>query len=165
MFTISRLRRGEGALLRELRLRALSDAPYAFATSVEAAEARSAEHWEDFAVKSEAAETQVTFVVVSNRMWLGMASAFLEPDEPRTAQMVQMWVEPESRGLGLGRRLVDAVVDWARERGMTRLRASVTEGNIAAGSLYAAVGFRPTGEQRPLRSNPSLTEIGLARDL
>ncbi len=165
MFTIRRLRQGEGVPLRELRLRALGDAPYAFATSLEAAEARSAEHWEDFALKSETAETQVTFVVVSNGMWLGMASAFVDSDEPRTAQMVQMWVEPESRGLGLGRELVDAVVDWARERGVTQLRASVTEGNIAAGSLYAAVGLLATGEQRPLRSNPSLREIELARDL
>jgi len=93
-----------------------------------------------------------------------MASAFLEPDEPRTAEMVQVWVEPESRGLGLGRRLVDAVVDWARERGVIRLKASVTEGNLAAESLYAAVGFLPTGDQRPLPSTPALREIGLARD-
>lgn len=165
VFTIHRLRQGEGARLRELRLRALSDAPYAFATSLKAAEGRSAEHWEDFALKSEAAETQVTFVVVADRTWLGMASAFLQPDEPGTAEMVQMWVEPRSRGLGLGRRLVDAVADWARKRGVTRLKASVTEGNVAAESLYAAVGFRPTGEQRALASNPSLREVGLARGL
>jgi GNAT superfamily N-acetyltransferase len=151
--------------LRELRLRALSEAPYAFATSFDAAAARSAQHWEDFALKSEAAETQVTFVVVGEEAWLAMASVFLNLDEPGGAQMVQMWVDPESRGLGLGRLLVDAVADWARERGVTRLKASVTEGNHAAEALYEAVGFLPTGEQQPLSSNPSLTEVVLARDL
>ena len=163
--TIRRLRAGEGARLRELRLRALSDAPYAFATSLEAAEARPAEHWENFALKSEAAETQVTFIVAGDRMWLGMASAFVDLDDPDTVNLVQMWVAPESRGHGLGRQLVEAVADWARERGTTRLKTSVTEGNHAAESLYTAVGFLPTGELRPLRSNPSLSEVGLARDL
>ena len=102
MLAIRRLRAGEGARLRELRLRALSDAPYAFATSLAAAEARPAEHWEDFALKSEAAETQVTFIVAGDRMWLGMASAFVDLDDPHTAQLVQMWVAPESRGQGSG---------------------------------------------------------------
>ncbi len=107
MLTIRRLRAGEAARLRELRLRALRDAPYAFATSFAAAEARPAEHWEDFALKSEAAETQVTFIVAGDRAWVGMASAFVDSDDAGTAQLVQMWVAPESRGQGLGRRLVE----------------------------------------------------------
>ena len=82
MLAIRRLRAGEGVRLRELRLRALSDAPYAFATSLAAAEARPAEHWEDFAAKSEAAETQVTFIVAGGRDWVGMASAFVDLDDP-----------------------------------------------------------------------------------
>lgn len=165
MLTIRRLRAGEAAPLRELRLRALRDAPHAFATSFAAAEARPAEHWEDFAVKSEVAETQVTFIVAGDRDWVGMASAFVDPDDAGTAQLVQMWVAPESRGQGLGRRLVEAVADWARERGVAQLKTSVTEGNDAAESLYAAVGFLPTGERHPLPSNPSLNEVGLARHL
>jgi GNAT superfamily N-acetyltransferase len=163
--TVRRLRRGEGEQLRELRLRALAEAPYAFATSFEAARERPAEHWEEFALKSEAAESQVTFVVFDGGVWLGMASAFLNPDERGEAQMVQMWVDPASRGLGLGRLLVEAVAQWARERGVTRLEASVTEGNKPAEVLYEGVGFLPTGEERPLASNPSLTEIVLTRDL
>ena len=162
--TVRRLRRGEGEQLRELRLRALAEAPYAFATSFEAARARPAEHWEEFALKSEAAASQVTFVVFEDDPWLGMASAFLNPDEPGEAHMVQMWVDPASRGQGLGRLLVEAIAEWASERGVTRLEASVTEGNKPAEILYEGVGFLPTGDQRPLASNPSLTEIVLARD-
>lgn len=89
--TVRRLRRREGEQLRELRLRALAEAPYAFATTFEAARARPAEHWEEFALKSEAAASQVTFVVFEDDPWLGMASAFLNPDEPGEAHMVQMW--------------------------------------------------------------------------
>ena len=162
---LRRIGKHEGARLRELRLRALRDAPHAFATTFEQAQARPPQHWEDFAVKSEVAETQVTLVVVDDARWLAMASCFLDDQEPHTAWLVQMWVEPESRGLGLGRRLVEAAADWARARGVTRLKTSVSEGNAAAEALYEAVGFRPTGERAPLASNPSVAEIGLTREL
>lgn len=162
---VRRLRKGEGLRLRELRLRALHDAPHAFATSFEKARVRAPQHWEEFAIKSEVAETQVTFVVVDQPRWLAMTSGFLDENDPHTAHLMQMWVEPGSRGLGLGRRLVQAVVGWARERGATRLKTSVSEGNAAPLALYQAVGFRPTGERRPLASNSSLTEVGLVLDL
>ena len=48
-----------------------------------------------------------------------------------------MWVDPTARGLGLGPLLVEAVADWARERGVTQRKASVTKGNAAA-ALYAS---------------------------
>jgi GNAT superfamily N-acetyltransferase len=151
--------------LRELRLRALRDAPYAFATSFERAQEKPLQHWEDFAVKSEMGETQVTLVVIDDAHWRAMASCFLEEQEEHTAWLVQMWVEPESRGLGLGRRLVEAAADWASARGVTRLKTSVSEGNAAAEALYEAAGFHPTGERSRLASNPSVAEVGLIRHL
>ena len=162
---LRRIRKHESARLRELRLRALRDAPHAFATSFERAQDRSRQHWEDFAVKSEVAETQVTLVVVDDARWVAMASCFLDEQDPHTAWLVQMWVEPESRGLGLARLLVEAAADWARARGVTRLKTSVSEGNAAAQALYKAVGFHPTGERRQLASNPSVVEVGLIRHL
>lgn len=162
---LRRIRKHEAARVRELRLRALRDAPGAFATSFERAQERPLQHWEDFAVKSEMAETQVTLVVVDDARWLAMTSCFLDKQEPHTAWLVQMWVEPESRGRGLGRRLVEAAADWARARGVTRLKTSVSEGNASAEALYEAVGFHPTGARGRLASNPSVAEVGLIRHL
>ena len=162
---LRRVRKSEARRLRELRLRALRDAPDAFATTVEQAQERPPQHWEDFAVKSEVAATQVTLVVVDDARWLAMTSCFLDEEVPHAAWLVQMWVEPESRGLGLGRRLVEAAADWARARGVTRLKTSVSEGNAAAEALYEAVGFHPTGERGRLASNPSVAEVGLIREL
>ena len=162
---LRRIRKHDAARLRELRLRALRDAPHAFATSFERAQERPPHHWEDFAAKSEVAETQVTLVVVDDARWLAMSSCFLDEQDPHTAWLVQMWVDPESRGLGLGRRLVEATVDWARARGVTWLKTSVSEGNAAAEALYKAVDFHPTGERGRLASNPSVAEVGLIRHL
>ena len=162
---LRRIRKHEAVRLRELRLRALRDAPHAFATSFERAQDRPPQHWEDFAVKSEVAESQVTLVVVDDARWLAMTSCFLDKQDPNTAWLAQMWVEPESRGLGLGRRLVEAAADWARARGVTRLKTSVSEDNVAAEALYKAVGFHPTGERGRLASNPSVEEVNLIRHL
>ncbi len=151
--------------MRELRLRALKEAPYAFATSFHEAAARPAQHWDDFARQSSAGEAQVTFVAAEGERWLAMASAFVSTDATDVGHLVQMWVDPSCRRLGLGRQLVEAIADWARERGITQLKTSVTAGNERAEALYEAAGFLPTGERRPLPSDSSLTEVVLSRYL
>ena len=106
---IRRLCTGEGAAIRELRLRALQDAPYAFSASL-------ADEVDD-----------------ALSQWEG--------------------------------RLLDAATDWARGRGAARLELSVSDRAAEAAQLYAARGFQPTGEIRPLPSDTSATEISLALPL
>ncbi len=52
-----------------------------------------------------------------------------------------LFVREEARGSGLGRALVEAVVDLARERGCRRVELDVNEGNAAALALYESLGF------------------------
>jgi ribosomal protein S18 acetylase RimI-like enzyme len=61
-----------------------------------------------------------------------------------------MWVDPAWRSHGVGRRLLDAVVVWAGERGL-RCHLDVTVGNDAARRLYEGYGFVATGGTEPLR--------------
>ena len=56
-----------------------------------------------------------------------------------------MWVHPEYRGKGVGSRLIDSVIDWAKMAGKSELLLDVGDENIAAIALYEAKGFRPTG--------------------
>jgi GNAT superfamily N-acetyltransferase len=79
--------------------------------------------------------------------------------------IVSMWVAPEARGHGLGRRLLDVVVDWAREVGAPYVELWVTEGNGPAQTLYERAGFLPTGVRAPLDTDPSLAGIKLRRVL
>src|SRR5580658_1720669 len=52
-------------------------------------------------------------------------------------------VEPEHRGLGVGRSLLERVEERARELGCRKLTLEVQEGNARAMGLYDRFGFDP----------------------
>ena len=53
-------------------------------------------------------------------------------------------VDPEARGRGIGRRLLDATLAFLQSRGAPRVVLSTAEGNAAAQRLFAGAGFRRT---------------------
>ncbi len=162
---LRRLREDEVQLLRDLRLRALRDAPAAFAESLEEGRAQSLERWTEWTRTGAAGAAQVTVVAVQGGRGLGMVAGRLLADPPGAAWLEALWVDPSIRRAGLGSRLIEAVATWSRGRGATRLDLSVTEGNEPAGALYAHAGFLETGRRRPLPADPSRTEVFLSRPL
>lgn len=149
--------------MRELRLRALGDAPYAFASSVERERDMPEKFWrERLAWRSEGG---VTLVAEDDAGWWGMVGAFVPEDRPRAVHLVAMWVDPGRRRRGIGRELVKAVAAWARDRGADELLLWVTETNESAAKLYGSMGFRPSGKRQPLPSDPSLTEMEMVLQL
>jgi GNAT superfamily N-acetyltransferase len=65
---------------------------------------------------------------------------FVAPDVPE----LTMAVFAGSRGQGIGRQLLNAVVDTAREKGHTAVSLSVEDDN-AARRLYESAGFKAVG--------------------
>jgi GNAT superfamily N-acetyltransferase len=65
---------------------------------------------------------------------------YVAPDVPELSMAV---IAPE-RGRGVGRRLLEALLTRASERGWRALSLSVEDGNQAA-ALYGAVGFESVG--------------------
>lgn len=53
-------------------------------------------------------------------------------------------VDPERRGHGVGRRLLEAVLEYVRSRGLAQIVLSTAERNEAAQRFFAGVGFRRT---------------------
>jgi ribosomal protein S18 acetylase RimI-like enzyme len=53
-------------------------------------------------------------------------------------------VDPECRGRGVGRRLLEAAVAFVQSRGLSQLVLSTAERNEAAQGFFASVGFRRT---------------------
>ena len=52
-----------------------------------------------------------------------------------------LYVRPEARGKGLGRELMRAAAEWARDQGADHLELDVLEDNAAARHLYERLGF------------------------
>jgi GNAT superfamily N-acetyltransferase len=59
----------------------------------------------------------------------------------RYVEIENMAVKQSAQRQGVGRALIDAAVDWARGRGVTRLELNVYEFNEAAAALYSGTGF------------------------
>ena len=69
-----------------------------------------------------------------------------------------MAVFPESRGQGIGRQLLNAIVDAAREKGHTAVSLSVEDDN-AARRLYESAGFTAVGRSGNSDTMVASTEI------
>lgn len=59
-------------------------------------------------------------------------------------------VVPSHRGCGIGSRLLEAGLLWARERGLKRVELKVHEENVGARRLYERLGFEVEGRHRAL---------------
>jgi ribosomal protein S18 acetylase RimI-like enzyme len=66
--------------------------------------------------------------------------ALLDP----AAWLHDIYVAPEARARGVGRRLVGAAFDAARTLGSNRLMLSVSPHNADGRALFERLGFRPT---------------------
>jgi ribosomal protein S18 acetylase RimI-like enzyme len=70
---------------------------------------------------------------------VGCGALKLHGREP--AEIKRMWVSPEARGLGLGRRLLRELEEHARERGATAGRLETNRALTEAIALYRSAGY------------------------
>ncbi len=126
-------------LWRALRLEALREAPAAFGSTLA--------DWQGAGdVESRWRErlASVAFNVIASLdlVPVGMVSGIGDPPE---IELISMWVAPAARGKGVGDRLVDAVIDWAKSQGASRVVLSVKVGNDSAVRLYQRHQFVEQG--------------------
>lgn len=155
--------RDEWEPVRDLRLRALADAPDAFGSTLDRERRLGEAGWIDWIEGWEGA-TNVMFIAERDDRWIGMALGSRTGDEDHT-HVYGMWVDPMWRGTGVGARLVEGVLRWARSWGARWVGLGVTETNDGAAGFYEHLGFVDTGERYPLREGSRLTCRVLRREL
>jgi ribosomal protein S18 acetylase RimI-like enzyme len=161
----------DGPLIRQLRLRALADALYAFGREAFAEESEFPDgHWNRLAAQVGGRdplrrERCASFVAFDADGACGTITGYLCPEEPRRAYLSAAWIDPHCRRQGLGRRLVDEVVAWAESRGADHLRLWVDDTNPGAAEFYRALGFVPTGESRPVSEGSADRQSGFELEL
>jgi GNAT superfamily N-acetyltransferase len=152
--TVRRLTEDDWKTLREIRLRALLDAPESFYSTYQESVGLTEDDW-----RSRLASTdRVTLLAELDERPAGMVSgAPTSEDErdPRAALMLAMWVEPESRGHGVANALTGALLDWSREQGYRRLRSGCTTRLRARPRSTAG-----PGSSRPVASRSFTTPVG-----
>jgi DNA-binding MarR family transcriptional regulator/GNAT superfamily N-acetyltransferase len=119
-------------------------------------------YWEEWAyderfealVAQIAAEFVQNFDSAAERCWIAekdgerVGSVFLVRKSKHIAKLRLLLVEPSARGLGIGKRLVDECVRFARQCGYRKLALWTQSELKAARSIYQQAGFRLTNKER-----------------
>jgi ribosomal protein S18 acetylase RimI-like enzyme len=155
---VQRVRDDEWQDLRDIRLRALADAPAAFASTLEREAAFADEVWRQ---RARGGAASANFIVREEGVAIGMAAVITE-STPGRVQLVGMWVDPGHRRHGVAQALIAEAVRWSRQHWARELIAWVVETNTAARRLYERIGFRPANERQPLPSDPTVEEVLLS---
>jgi ribosomal protein S18 acetylase RimI-like enzyme len=153
--------RGEWERFRDLRLRSLGDAPDAFASTLDFERGYGQAAWIGWIEGWEGARNAL-FVAERGVEWIGMAVGSRSGDEP-DAHLYGVWVDPAWRARGIGARLVDRVLGWARSWGARSVILAVTETNASAVAFYERLGFVETGDRHRLREGSDLAVRVMSR--
>jgi ribosomal protein S18 acetylase RimI-like enzyme len=146
MIDIKRIQKGEWETYKQLRLAALQEAPYAFTTTYEAAVERKPASWIEQTDTFSDGTDQCLLVAYIEHVAIGLCAFYRNTNTPCEGEIVQIWVAPEHRGTSVAKKLMDAMIQWARGTNTARIRLDVKKDNRRAIRFYQNYGFTVIGE-------------------
>jgi len=128
---------------RDIRLEALTANPEAFASSFEF------ENAQPLSWFSERLDSSTVLGVFRDQELIAIATFAIQRGQKMAHKGViwGMYVRPNARRAGIGRRLVEAILDLARQR-VELIQLTVVRDNEQARHLYASLGFQEYGIER-----------------
>lgn len=131
---------------RDVRLRALQESPEAFVATVEEEREYDEQLWRTRMRRSRRLLAEDGGAVV------GVVSVGAERvSDDGVGELFGLWVEPELRGKGVARKLLEAAARQARHDDLRHLVYWVGTDNGRAVAFASSFGFRPTDSRRPVR--------------
>ncbi len=150
--------------LRKIRLRALQDSPWAFGSTYDREVQFTTADWQQRAARCNGDKT-IGYLAFDGDAAQAISVGLLDSDTPVRAELVSMWVAPDYRQGGVGKQLVNAVVDWAIAKQAAALYLMVTSGNAGAIAFYQRLGFVKTGHIAPYPNDSRWVEYEMRRSL
>ena len=164
MITIEPITPRNVAAFKEVRLRALREDPSAFGSTFasesqfdDAEWLRRVECWNG--------ERGAGFLAMDDTTPCGLAGSLLDESDATRAQLVSMWTARTHRQHGVGRLLVNEVLNWARARNIRTMLLMVVSNNDSAIRFYERLGFTRTGRTDPYPNDPAIVEYEMSRTL
>ncbi|GAA3064106.1 GNAT family N-acetyltransferase [Actinokineospora globicatena] len=155
IMAIRRASPADWSAIRAIRIAALTEAPYAFASNLARELPYDEDHWRSWPLR------HAVFLAFDGDEPVAI-SVGIPGDE---VEMISVWTAPAARGTALATEMVETVVAWAKAEGATAVKAWVVETNPRARRFYDRLGFRPTGEEMAYPNDPTITEYHLSRPL
>lgn len=140
------------------RLRALQDTPTAFGSTYARESVLTDEQWLERITKWETGKNGAFFLARNGDEYVGIIGGYFEPEDRSRAWLVSMWVAESYRRSGVGKKLVDAILDWARSQNAAAMLLECVNTNERAMVFYKKLGFGLTGNTSPYPNDPSLIE-------
>ena len=154
MLTVCRVEPSLWQVQRGVRLAMLLDTPLAYGSTF----AREVDFPDELWV--ERMQHSAAWLAFEGEQPVGAVTMFHAPDQPEDeALLVAMWVASHARGRGVADRLVEALLDHARQTGLRRVTLDVADGNARAIGFYERTGFTRTGRTGALPHNPGVSEF------
>lgn len=127
---------------KHLRLGALRDAPYAFSTSYHQALERDEASWKELAKNASKGPEACIYFLRQGQTDIGLGGVFTHAyEEAIVAEIMQIWIAPQSRGTRAIHVLMASLHEWCRACGYASILATVHVENPRALAYYQKIGY------------------------